>query len=263
MKKRKIILILVLLAFLFIAGSSALIVYTERPEFCLTCHNMKPYYDSWKKSAHHQEKCIECHYAPGLKAHVLGKINGLVEVVKYLTGKYAVKPKALVDDLTCLRQGCHTREAVAAKKVIFKGKVEFEHAKHFASTKAGIVLNCTNCHKQLTNEEHISIDENTCFTCHFKNVEDEQLMEQCLKCHKTIKASENHAEYLRQEGVTCLACHGEVKSGKGEVLKQLCYYCHADKKNIEKTPEAQFMHQAHIQGNKADCRDCHHIIEHK
>ncbi len=262
MKKIKIILILVLLVFLFILGSAALIVYTERPEFCLACHNMKPYYDSWKKSAHNKEKCIECHYEPGLKAHVFGKINGLIEVGKYLTGKYAVKPKASVSDLTCLRQGCHTREAVSAKKVIFKGKVDFVHAKHFAASKAGIALNCNNCHKQLTNEEHISIDKNTCFTCHFKNVEGEQLIKQCLNCHKTIKESATHKEYLQEPNATCLSCHDTAKSGNGEVLKQLCFYCHADKKDLGKIPEALLMHKAHILGNKADCRDCHHTIEH-
>ena len=263
MKKKNIIIILVLLIFLFILGSAGMIVYTERPEFCLTCHNMKPYYDSWKKSAHNKNKCVECHFAPGIKAHVLGKINGLIQVAQYLTGNYADKPSAKVDDGTCLRQGCHTREAISAKKVVFKDKVEFEHAQHFASTKAGIALNCTNCHKQLTSDEHISVDENTCFTCHFKNLEDEKLIAQCLQCHKTIKETDTHKEYLNEDGASCLICHSQAKSGKGEVLKQLCFYCHVDKKDLEKIPEAQFIHKAHIQGNKADCRDCHHIIEHK
>ena len=93
--------------------------------------------------------------------------------------------------------------------------------------------------------------------------EDEKLIGQCLKCHKRIKESDTHKEYLKEEGATCLTCHSEAKLGKGEVLKQLCYYCHADKKGLEKTPEAQFMHKTHTPGNKADCRDCHHIIEHK
>lgn len=259
---KKVIIILAILVFLFILVTAAMVVYTEQPEFCLTCHNMKPYYDSWKKSAHNKDKCIECHFAPGLKAHVLGKINGLVQVIQYLIGKYSDKPSAKIDDLTCLRQGCHTRQAVSTKKVIFKGKVEFEHAKHFASSKADITLNCTNCHKQLTSDEHISVDKNACFICHFKNIEGQQLMEECLICHQTIKEMDTHKEYLKEEGATCLSCHDTAKSSKGEVLKQLCYYCHADKKDLGKKLEAQPMHQAHIQGNKADCRDCHHIIEH-
>lgn len=262
MTKKKIAFILILAVFLFILGSAGLIVYTERPEFCLTCHNMKPYYDSWKKSAHNKEKCIECHYAPGIKAHVIGKINGLIEVANHLIGKYPVKFSAKVDDLTCLRQGCHTREAVVSKRVMFKGKVEFDHGKHFASSKANIQLNCDNCHKQLTNEEHIAIDENACFTCHFKNFEDEKLMEQCLQCHRTIKDFDNHKEFLKEPGANCLTCHSQAKSGKGEVLKQLCVNCHADKKDIQKPLEAASMHKAHTPDNKADCRDCHHIIEH-
>jgi len=260
--KNKILLILGILAVIFVLFTVASIMYTQRPEFCLTCHIMKPYYDSWKKSAHNQENCIECHYAPGLKAHVLGKINGLVEVARYLTGKYPKKFSAEVDDLTCLRGGCHTREAVAAKKPAFKNKVVFNHEKHFASSRAGVKLNCTNCHNQLTSEEHIAIDENTCFTCHFKNREGEQLIGECLNCHAAIKETQTHKEYLQQPDTTCLICHSDAKKGGGEILKQLCYSCHADKVVVEKIGDAGAIHKIHTEKNRANCRDCHHIVEH-
>ena len=66
---------------------------------------MKPYYDSWKVSSHKNVNCLECHYEPGIKAHIFGKINGLVEVAQYLTHRYSEKPSAELSDASCLREG--------------------------------------------------------------------------------------------------------------------------------------------------------------
>ncbi|TET59618.1 hypothetical protein E3J48_07640, partial [Candidatus Aerophobetes bacterium] len=37
---------------------------TSSPRFCSTCHNMKPYYESWKTSSHNEVNCIKCHADP-------------------------------------------------------------------------------------------------------------------------------------------------------------------------------------------------------
>jgi len=76
MKKKKILLILGIIFASFVIFTAASILYTERPEFCLSCHIMKPYYASWKKSTHNKVNCVECHYEPSLKAHIKGKIKG-------------------------------------------------------------------------------------------------------------------------------------------------------------------------------------------
>jgi nitrate/TMAO reductase-like tetraheme cytochrome c subunit len=49
-------------------GAVGFIEYSAQPNFCLNCHVMEPYYESWATSSHKDVKCIECHYAPGIKA---------------------------------------------------------------------------------------------------------------------------------------------------------------------------------------------------
>ena len=138
-------------------------MYTERPEFCTTCHIMRPYYESWKESKHHEVNCLECHYEPNLKAHAIGKIKGLVEVAQYLTHKYSPKPASKVNDTSCLRKGCHVKDDLRDKEVMFEDKIEFNHDIHFGELRAGIKLGCTTCHNQLTSDKHISVDKNVCF----------------------------------------------------------------------------------------------------
>ncbi|MCK4419745.1 NapC/NirT family cytochrome c, partial [Candidatus Aerophobetes bacterium] len=57
---------------------------TSLPIFCSSCHNMKPYYESWKVSSHNEVNCIKCHSDPGLVPYLKTKANGLVEVGIYL-----------------------------------------------------------------------------------------------------------------------------------------------------------------------------------
>lgn len=37
---------------------------TSTPRFCSVCHNMKPYYESWKQSSHRDVTCTACHFPP-------------------------------------------------------------------------------------------------------------------------------------------------------------------------------------------------------
>ncbi len=69
------------------------------PGFCNNCHNMEPYYESWLKSSHNMVPCIECHYAPGIKAEAMGKVQAANQVVKYLTR--TLRGKALGRDRGC------------------------------------------------------------------------------------------------------------------------------------------------------------------
>ena len=42
--------------------------YSEKSEFCASCHEMKIHYDSFKASKHHNEhveNCHACHVGPG------------------------------------------------------------------------------------------------------------------------------------------------------------------------------------------------------
>ena len=110
---------------------------TSKPEFCGSCHIMTSYYDSWHADVHGRKleiACIECHYAPGERDTVLAKLRGLSQVASYVSGRYgASRPRAHVDNLSCLTSKCHGDYAFLDKPLPLGtlGTVKFVHAKHF------------------------------------------------------------------------------------------------------------------------------------
>lgn len=109
-----------------IVGLLAFVQVSSTPQFCGTCHIMKPYYKSWENSAHNKIACVECHISPGLTAEVRKKFEALSMVAKYFTATYGTKPWAEVDDAACLR--CHERRLLDGR-VEFEG-VAFDHRPH-------------------------------------------------------------------------------------------------------------------------------------
>jgi nitrate/TMAO reductase-like tetraheme cytochrome c subunit len=105
--------------------------YTSRPEFCGTCHVMDPYYKSWSSDIHAESAaCVTCHYAPGEQHTFKAKFRGLSQVVSYFSGRYgAARPRARVQDASCLTSPCHGDQAYMTKE-IHLGTVTFVHAKH-------------------------------------------------------------------------------------------------------------------------------------
>jgi trimethylamine-N-oxide reductase cytochrome c-type subunit TorC len=102
----------ILAVILLVVVTVGFIEYSAQPSFCTNCHIMQPYYDSWSTSSHNNVKCISCHYAPGIKAEAMGKLQAANQVVKYVTGAYGMKPWAEIEDAACLRSGCHTERAL-------------------------------------------------------------------------------------------------------------------------------------------------------
>jgi hypothetical protein len=115
-----------------IVATVGMVQMTSTPNFCgYTCHNMKPYYDSWKLSKHNQIACVECHIAPGLGAEVRKKFEALAMVAKYFTSTEGTKPWAEVDDAACLR--CHERRLLQGK-VVFHDVI-FDHTPHMSESR--------------------------------------------------------------------------------------------------------------------------------
>lgn len=110
--------------------------YTAKPQFCGTCHIMTPYYESWQKDPHATKAdvaCVDCHYAPGEHHTVMAKFRGLSQVASYFSGRAgAGRPKAHVNDASCLTSGCHGDNKYLDKPIKL-GNVTFTHAKHLAA----------------------------------------------------------------------------------------------------------------------------------
>lgn len=241
---------------------------TSQPAFCTTCHYMKPYFASWKSSTHKDVHCTECHFPPGVKGTVKGKFTAMSMLVNYWTGVYKKsKPWAEISDNSCLRVGCHETRLLQGK-VQYKEGIIFDHQHHLTEDRRGKKLRCTSCHSQIVQGSHMTVTEETCFLCHFKDQPPGSHMTTCTRCHDapTVADSANvlfdHTDMVAR-GVNCRLCHGEMAHGTGDVPRERCSYCHAEEGKLEKYSETKELHQIHITEHKVECNRCHNTITHK
>ncbi len=247
---------------------------TSTPRFCNICHNMKPYYASWKKSSHNHVTCTDCHFPPGLKSKIKGKFTALSMLVNYFTGVYKrKKPWAEISDESCMRSGCHVSRTLSGK-VEFKKNIIFDHAPHLKGLRRGKKLRCTSCHSQIVQGSHISVTESTCFLCHFKHVGTGASSKECTKCHElpTVKIKVkkgddpvipyDHKSVIERK-INCRKCHGTMVVGDGNVPKTRCSGCHAEREKIKFYNDTTLMHKNHITDHKIECDQCHTDVQHK
>jgi len=238
---------------------------TSFPKFCSTCHNMKPYYESWQVSSHNEVNCIKCHSDPGLVPYLKTKANGLVEVAIYLSGNLPTSYQTEVSDESCLREGCHSQEKLKEEKVDFEKGISFEHETHLETLKDEFRLRCTSCHSQIVQDEHISVATSTCFSCHFKKEEPNKGIAECTFCHSALaemtEVKFNH-EPIVKAGMDCLNCHKEPVKGEGEVDQEKCLFCHSEPERFDRIEETPFLHLKHTSENKVECFQCHRQIRH-
>jgi TonB family protein len=168
---------------------------------------MEPYYDSWiEQPAHADVACVRCHFPPGLAGTVRGKLEGLVQVVNYLSSSYTRRrPWAEIEDASCLQSGCHDTRLLVGQ-VDYQGVV-FDHTHHIGEMRRGKDLRCTSCHSQIVQGDHMVVTNTTCFLCHFKKgdeVEPEEFarLSDCETCHNwdrdvvvdSVNVPQGHAE---------------------------------------------------------------------
>ena len=266
--RRSLLLFVVALA-VFVPMMAATVEYTAQPEFCISCHIMDPYYESWVNSSHADVSCIECHYEPGTLETVEGKFKALSQLSKYVTQTQGTKPWAEVSDQSCMRSGCHSVRMLDGP--IAFGNVKFDHREHLLESRRGRRLRCTSCHSQVVQGEHVAVTEGVCFTCHFMPNSEGLVPEQssdCLICHgppsATIEVAGqpfDHEEYIAR-GLDCRECHDPVIEGKGTVRRERCHSCHGEIGHIERIGEMVFLHEEHVTEHKVECFECHDEINH-
>lgn len=257
----------VVLAILGGVGMFATMEYTARPKFCNSCHNMKPYYASWKNSTHKNVPCTDCHYEPGLLETFEGKFKAMSQVAKYVTGTEGTKPWAEVSDYSCMRSGCHSKRLLSGR--IKFGRVFFDHRHHLTELRRGKKLRCTSCHSQVMVGSHMQVTKSTCFQCHFHKSKRTETKEDCNTCHGPPKeviqvASQpfRHREYT-ERGVACNNCHSHITKGTGLVPKHRCQTCHNAAKHLAKYSDVDFLHTFHVSRHKVGCYNCHSEIRHQ
>jgi nitrate/TMAO reductase-like tetraheme cytochrome c subunit len=237
---------------------------TSKPDFCGSCHVMRPYYESWKESTHHNVACVECHIAPGVTAEIRKKWEAMSMVASYVTGTYGTNPWAEIDDAACLR--CHERRLLSGKELF--GDVLFDHAAHLAGMRRGKNLRCTSCHSQIVQGSHIAVTASTCILCHFKGQESGTGTARCTLCHhvpdKVIQREGltfNHAD-VQRFGMDCAGCHERPAGSDGEVPRERCVTCHNEASRLEEYDQPDMLHRTHVSEHKVDCLNCHLELEH-
>jgi nitrate/TMAO reductase-like tetraheme cytochrome c subunit len=255
-------------------GAVGFIEYSGQPSFCRKCHVMEPYYQSWATSTHNDVKCIECHYAPGLRAEAMGKFQAANQVVKYVTGAYGTKPWAEIEDAACLRSGCHSLRKVEGVVSYSPGQhsnviVRFDHTQHLGELRRGKQLRCTSCHSQIVQGNHLAVTPQTCNLCHFKKRVTADPVADCVACHRSPPRIVSpagfvvdHPQYVR-DLVSCSSCHQEVVSGTGEAPDSRCYTCHNEPDRLAEFDNTELLHRVHIAEHNVECAQCHTPIEHR
>ena len=261
---------IVVVAIAFVILSLYTLKVTGHPKFCISCHNMGDYYGSWQHSAHEDVACIGCHYEPGVTNTLLGKVEGLVQVVKYVSHSYGAKPHAMISNEACMRGGCHAEMDHSQEMLLFRDTVRFRHDTHLAENPRGQELNCVSCHGQTVQGEHISVSETTCLTCHFYGRgEDAVAAGECSSCHRLpaqavsfMGESFDHQAFLKDKtSVRCGHCHSQVTQGNGAISPTRCRSCHMKGQLRQMDDQAQ-MHLVHVSEGHFDCLQCHDEIKH-
>ncbi|NQT37482.1 MAG: NapC/NirT family cytochrome c [Planctomycetes bacterium] len=242
-------------------------MYTSRPEFCRSCHNMEPYYESWQNSSHKDVSCVKCHFPPGAGEKLRGKMLGLVQLAKYVTSSEGPRPAAEVPDASCLRSGCHESRLLAGR-VEFQG-VAFDHRPHLGEMRRGKKLRCTSCHSQIVQGSHMTVTTSTCFLCHFKDGHLNEGLGACTRCHQIPEEEFDLGggitfdhDLAYERGVDCANCHADLIRGRGEVPRERCGVCHNRTDDLERIDDHEFLHRKHVTDHKVDCLECHLEIHH-
>jgi hypothetical protein len=264
--------IFILLVIIILAGSGGLITVSEQTWFCNLCHIMNPYYASWQASGHSEVNCLECHVKPGFAGIVRAKLNGIAQAVDWSLGRVNTKPNALVVDVSCLREGCHTKESLLAEPPTnIDHKYKFSHQGHIDATVSGLPLLCTTCHSHFEGEEHFKVSTQVCFICHFSKADADSVVRlidtRCRDCHDVPArpfrqggVEINHSKFIEAQLGCEQMCHNKQVDPNIHVPDVRCLNCHEFQNQGKYS--AKDLHISHSGKDKVECLACHEMINH-
>jgi nitrate/TMAO reductase-like tetraheme cytochrome c subunit len=115
--------------------------WTSSPGACASCHDMKPYYKSWRSSSHAASapNCLSCHVRPGALNLIMYRLMFYREIAAALTGTKLKPWGTTIPGLSsCHRSGCHSLNRLTS----YTGTVNISHAVHAGKEK----IPCIRCH---------------------------------------------------------------------------------------------------------------------
>jgi nitrate/TMAO reductase-like tetraheme cytochrome c subunit len=251
---------------LLLAGAGLLgaIRLTDRPSFCGSCHEMRPYSTAWNGGPHKSVSCVECHVDPGAVSQATHKVAALREVWVHVTGDPRFpKERVEVPDARCVVchpnvpetsgsrfshalhasrrdcTGCHpgvghevSSDALSAEGILATGTgtpARLVPVSRIAGTKeptssAHVRIGCSNCH---------DLDKLACATCHASK---HPRKGTCQTCHRagaswafvhpaSAECSKCHPAPTRHFLGACGGCHAPSVPFKSTVFKHTSTDC--------------------------------------
>lgn len=122
---------------------------TSVPSFCGACHEVKPYYASWKESPHKDVPCLYCHEYRGFLGKVHSKARGLNYTYQQWTGQYTIITKAWIAEQNCI--ACHLGDYWNYPEAPRMGKDQYAYIKQNRS--------CLECHRETGHKVNLFSDE--------------------------------------------------------------------------------------------------------
>ncbi len=172
--------------------------------FCVSCHEMKPEFATFKASAHSDFTCTVCHtdYTVG-QVLLRNKKKVLNEVVAHFKKSYIlpIEAKNKIPNSVC--ESCHSQ----SRTLTPRGDLNLSNVKHFEHVSKGIT--CVTCHPGIAHgtiaERQATIGTDFNSWDENKGLQNMQWqyvtigMSQCLDCHKTMSVSQD-----------CATCHIKI-----------------------------------------------------
>lgn len=238
LKRKKIILTLGILLAAFFLGTGFLkaLPYTESPDFCKSCHTMKPYHISWIQSGHTQTSCYDCHISSGKKV--------------------IVKSRLPIPDRNYwnLQVGDRTVN-VTSQMRYFREKVE----------QFNKFIDYTSRQAQYVPIKLIDLWQIADMTIGGRKNGAQLTWQSCTNCHSDLMSrdsktdSSGHSEHMKN-GLTCSECHGDVTHENIVKLKREdCNRCHDSRPPKPQSHRSAEFITSHGKSyiNRDSCRICH------
>src|SRR5262245_47271456 len=130
---------IILIAFILFAASIPLqLQATSQPDFCVSCHEMRPMVATFKTSTHAAVGCMGCHTDPGYLNFVRDKVHAAFNDVYHHFAGFETPIHTTVPNYRCL----HCHPTIPTRNVF--QQLEVNHATHLAK---GIA--CVTCHMKV------------------------------------------------------------------------------------------------------------------
>jgi nitrate/TMAO reductase-like tetraheme cytochrome c subunit len=225
---------------------------SDRPIFCTSCHEMRPFYNAWKQGPHKDVWCMDCHVEPTVPGRILHKFPVVRQLVGHVAGwgVFPLPTAPEVPDERCTR--CHSklpakvaggfRHTVHSKHECVQCHTEGGHSVTIAALKAanaysGRALPARTLARLGGGAANINGHKQVeCANCHNMGAFG------CSTCHIS-----RHARSVNR-GANCALCH---KPGQSFVFthpaREFCEECH----------KAPADHKQALNRSVRGCPSCH------